>query len=87
MINIKCSLIFSILFLLGCQNTSPIVSNLSIPAQSLYLDGAFNSNVSYLLESEEEVFKLDDDIGDASQQNKPSTNGLRKITNYFKAPF
>ncbi len=62
MINIKCSLIFSILFLLGCQNTSPIVSNLSIPAQSLYLDGAFNSNVSYVLESEEEVFKLNDDI-------------------------
>jgi tetratricopeptide (TPR) repeat protein len=61
MINIKCSLIFSIFFLLGCQNTSPIFSNLSISTQSLYLDAAFN-NVSYVIESEDEVFRLNDDI-------------------------
>jgi tetratricopeptide (TPR) repeat protein len=61
MINIKCILIFLILLLFGCQNTSPIFSNLSTPTQSLYLDAAFN-NVSYVLESEDEVFRLNDDI-------------------------
>jgi hypothetical protein len=61
MINIKCILIFLILLLFGCHNTSPIFSNLSTPTQSLYLDAAFN-NVSYVLESEDEVFRLNDDI-------------------------
>ena len=51
-----------IIFLFGCQNTSPILSNLSIPSQSLYLDDAFNNNISYVLESEDEVFKLNDKI-------------------------
>ena len=62
MINPKCCLLFIILFLFGCQNTTPHFSHITIPSQDLYLDDMFSNTNNVVIESEQEVFQLDDDI-------------------------
>jgi hypothetical protein len=62
MINSKCCLLFIIPFLFGCQNTTQHFSHITIPSQDLYLDDMFSNTNNVVIESEQEVFQLDDNI-------------------------
>ena len=72
------SLLLSLPLLFSCQNNNGYVANSYTAIDSLYLDQHFITPISFKLESEQEIFMLDDEMLAVVENNINTTQNTKK---------
>lgn len=72
------SLFLSLPLLFSCQSNNAHVVNSKIPVESLYLDQSFTLPASFKIESEQEIFMLDDEMLSMVENTLNNTQDTKK---------
>lgn len=73
------SVLFSLPLFLSCESNNAYSSSTTIAAQSLYLDHQFTTPQSFYIESEQEIFMLDDDMLSFVKESLKTTKDSKKM--------